>query len=306
MFKNTMKRRDFLITTGIGLGAITLGQYSLASQQANTFTIRMLSQNVGVFTEQGGTIAFHTSPSGIVVVDSQFPDPAKHLITALKSLTNNTPLNLLINTHHHADHTGGNIAFKGFVNHSVMHENAAINLKKVAEDALKTGKEVSESYPPDITFKNEWEYQIDKNEIKVYYFGPGHTNGDALIHFENDNIVHVGDLVFNRRFPYVDKTAGANIKSWISVLDKAVKKFDSQTQFVFGHALDPIQIVGNQKDVKAFKNYLERLLDYVDKGIKAGKTLEEISKIKSIPGAEEWQGQGIERGISAAYQELSS
>lgn len=300
-----MKRRDFLRTTGIGLGALTLGQYSLMAQQANTFTIRMLSPSVGVFSEQGGTIAFLTSPSGIVVVDSQFPDPAKHLITELKSLTNNTPLNLLINTHHHGDHTGGNIAFKGFVKHLVMHENAAINLNKVAEDAVKAGKKMAETYTPDITFNKDWEFQIDKSEIKAYYFGAAHTNGDALIHFENDNIVHVGDLVFNRRFPYIDKTAGANIKNWITVLEKTAKKFDSQTQFVFGHALDPLQIVGTQKDVKAFKNYLERLLDYVEKGIKAGKTLEEISKIKSIPGAEEWQGQGIERGISAAYQELS-
>src|SRR6476661_270301 len=98
-----MKRRDFIRTTGLGLGAVALSKYSFATWQ-NKFNIKMLSTNVGVFTEQGGTIAFLTSKSGIVVVDSQFPDPANHLITELKTLNKGTPLQLLINTHHHADH----------------------------------------------------------------------------------------------------------------------------------------------------------------------------------------------------------
>ena len=78
--------------------------------------------------------------------------------------------------------------------------------------------------------------------ISAYYFGTGHTNGDAMIHFENANIVHTGDLVFNRRYPFVDNSAGASVKHWPVTLEQAQKKFDKNTLFVFGHAFDPQKV----------------------------------------------------------------
>ncbi|MBC7653460.1 MAG: MBL fold metallo-hydrolase, partial [Oligoflexus sp.] len=127
----------------------------------------------------------------------------------------------------------------------------------------------------------------------------------AMIYFPDHKVVHMGDLVFNRRFPYIDKTSGADIKSWIKVLDKAMSTFKSDTTYVFGHALDPEKIVGTIADLKAFQNYLKRLLDYISGEIKAGKSKEEIMKATFIPGAEEWKGDGISRSLDAAYQELS-
>ena len=88
----------------------------------NTFdyNIRMLRNDVGIFTERGGTIAFLLSKDGIVVIDAQFPDTAQHLIDDLKKRSNN-PFRYLLNTHHHMDHTAGNIAFKGLVEQVVAH-----------------------------------------------------------------------------------------------------------------------------------------------------------------------------------------
>src|SRR5690606_17023757 len=114
--------------------------------------------------------------------------------------------------------------------------------------------------------------------------------GDAMIHFENANIVHMGDLVFNRRFPFIDKSAGADIQSWITVLQQAMDIFDQDTLFVFGHSLDPEEIIGNTADLKAFQNYLQSLLDIVGSKIKAQQSLEEILKIQTVPGAPEWKG----------------
>jgi cyclase len=302
-----MKRRNFLLGGGLTLGALALGRFtSFASKLdfAAAFNIKMLTNKVGIFTEQGGTIMFMLSKSGIVVVDSQFPDPAKHLIDELKK-ANEMPFDLLINTHHHGDHSGGNIAFKGLVNHVVAHQNSALNQKRVIEEAIKAGRKVNEQYYPDQVFNKKWKYKLDGEHIKAHYFGAGHTNGDAMIHFEDQDVVHMGDLVFNRRFPFVDKTAGADIKSWINVLDKASDTFGSKTKYVFGHALDPEKVVGTQEDVKAFQNYLEKLLEFVSKEIKAGKSKAEILKTTIIPGAEEWKGDGISRSLDAAYTELS-
>ena len=146
---------------------------------------------------------------------------------------------------------------------------------------------------------------MDEETITAHYFGPAHTNGDSVIHFEQANIAHVGDLMFNRRFPYIDKTAGASIENWIDVLQKIRKTFDQDTRFVFGHAAEQYTVTGGKEDLAAMQNYLNKLLAYVKKAIKDGvdeKSL--IEKTKLIPGAEEWTGQGVERSISAAYIEL--
>lgn len=302
-----MKRRNFLTNTGLTLGALALSRYtSLASilEQSAAYNIKMLTKNVGIFTEQGGTIAFLMSESGLVVVDSQFPDPAKHLIDELRKKSEK-PFDLLINTHHHGDHSGGNIAFKGLVKTVVAHKNSLANQKRVAEEAVKAGRKIAEQYYPEMTFEKNWKYKVGGETIKAHYFGAAHTNGDAMIHFADQNVVHMGDLVFNRRYPFIDKASGADIHSWIKVLDKAMDTFGTKNQYVFGHAFDPEKIVGTQEDVKAFQNYLEKLLIFVEQEIKSGKSKEEIMKAKAIPGVEEWKGDGISRSLDAAYQELS-
>src|ERR1044072_1658419 len=108
-----MNRRTFLRDTGIISGATLLFQKKALASMLNTFefNIKMLRNNVGIFTERGGTVGFLLSKDGIVVIDAQFPDTAQHLIDELKKL-NTAPIQLLLNTHHHGDHTAGNIAFK--------------------------------------------------------------------------------------------------------------------------------------------------------------------------------------------------
>ncbi len=157
-----------------------------------------------------------------------------------------------------------------------------------------------------MTFGEEgWSTKVNKETIKAHYFGAGHTNGDSMIHFEKGNIVHMGDLVFNRRHPYIDKTSGANIANWIILLDKAIATFDAKTQFVCGHAAAGYEVLLKADDLKAFGNYLGNLLKFTEAEIRLGKTKEEILKAKEIPGSPEWKGDGIERPLGAAYTELA-
>lgn len=107
-----MNRRSFLQNTAFTMGAFTLAQHNILSALfQEPWKITMLRNDVGIFTERGGTIAFLLSKDGTVVVDSQFPDQSKHLIDELKKKSEQ-PFKLLINTHHHGDHSGGNISFK--------------------------------------------------------------------------------------------------------------------------------------------------------------------------------------------------
>jgi len=297
-----MNRRNFIQKSALTIGAFGLLPNGLwaKSLQDTPFKIKDLRGGVSVFTEKGGTIAYLNTPKGMVVVDSQFPEQSQHLIDELKKKATN-PFKLLINTHHHGDHTSGNITFKNLVEHVVAHENSLFNQKTVSQKQKSEEKQLF----PDTTFSDNWKQKVGKEQIKAHYFGAGHTNGDAIIHFENANVTHMGDLIFNRRYPYVDRSAGANIHSWIKVLDKTLNTFDNETIFVFGHAFDPDKITGNKEDIKAFKDYLEKLLVFVEAEIKAGKSKDEVLKATSIPGVREWKRDGIGRGLQSAYEELS-
>lgn len=297
-----MKRRSFIQNSALTFGALTLAkQKLLASFFEDPWKITMLRNDIGIFTERGGTIAFLLGKDGIVVVDAEFPDQSKHLIDELKKKSEK-PFSLLINTHHHGDHTAGNISFKGIVDHVLAHENSLKNQKNVAVANKSEDKQLY----PDQTYTDTWTEKFGKEKINLSYHGAGHTDGDSFVHFQHANIVHMGDLVFNRRHPFVDRTAGASIKSWIADLDKAISMFDKDTIFVYGHSATGYDVKGGMDDLKKFSDYLGAVLQFTEGEIKAGKTKEEILKTTDIPGSGEWKGDGIDRPLAAAYDELTA
>jgi len=298
-----MHRRSFLYQTGLLAGASLVLQQKAVAQLFGKQEggIRMLRRNVGVFTERGGTIGFALSKDGIIVIDAQFPDTAPHFINAVKKQSA-APFRYLLNTHHHGDHSSGNITFKGIVAHVLAHENSAINQKAGAEKQGTLDKQLL----PDVKFTNENKIKVGDVSVASSYFGAGHTNGDALHHFEEANIVHMGDLVFNKRHPFVDRTTGASMRNWITVLDKAQKKYSKDTIFIFGHSLNPSEETGTHEDLKKFQTYLAQVLQFAEAEIKRGVSKEEFIKNTAIPGNTEWSGQGIDRPLTAAYEELTA
>ncbi len=298
-----MYRRKFIRNTGLTLASLVfLNKKTLAAFLNDpSWKIKMLTNDIGVFSEKGGTILFMLNKEGTIIVDTQFPDSAVHLIDEIKTRTEN-PYRLLVNTHHHGDHTAGNIAFKTLVPHILAHENSKTNQQNAA---IKQKTEDKQLYP-DLLYSDSWCEKIGNEKLCLHYFGAGHTNGDSLVQFQDSNIVHMGDLVFNRRHPYIDKSAGADITNWIKVLEKATSTFDKKTQFVCGHAGEGYGITLQTDDLGRFADYLSNLLIYVSGEIKSGKTKEEILKSTEIPGSPEWKGGGIERPLTAAYQELTA
>jgi len=297
-----MLRRSFIQNSALAFGALTMAQQKLlTSFFDDPWKITMLRNDIGIFTEKGGTIAFYLSKKGIVVVDAEFPEQSKHLIDELKKRSDK-PFKLLINTHHHGDHTAGNISFKGIVDHVLAHANSLTNQKNVAVASKSEDKQLY----PDQTYTDTWCEKIGKEKICLYYYGAGHTNGDSYIHFEHANIVHCGDLVFNRRHPFVDRGAGASMKSWIEVLDKGLNKFDKNTIFIYGHSGTGYEVTGKADDLEKFRDYIGSVLKFVEGEMKAGKTKDEILKATAIPGADEWKGDGIQRPLQAAWEELTA
>ncbi len=297
-----MQRRHFIQQSALTFGALAFSQQKLlASIFQQPWALTMLTKELGYFTERGGTIGFHLSNDGIIVIDSQFPEQSQHLIDELKKRSQQ-PFRVLINTHHHGDHSSGNIAFKGLVAHVLAHANSKINQENSAKQQNSEAKQLY----PDQTYTNTWCQSAGKEKVCLHYFGAAHTNGDSVIHFQHANIAHMGDLMFNRRHPFVDRSAGANIRSWISVLEKTVNKFDKKTKYIFGHAAEGHSVVGTPEDLKKFGDYLNRLMLYVEKEVQAGKSKDEILKATELPGETEWKGDGFQRPLTAAYEEITT
>jgi len=295
-----MKRRSFLQNTSFAVSATALPSWA-GLFQLNPYEMKLLRRNVGTFTEKGGTIGYLIQPEGIVVIDTQWKEQSEHLIKELQSQSS-APFPFLINTHHHGDHTSGNIAYKGLAQHILAHENSKINQMNSAK---KNGNEADQLYP-DITYKDRWQQQVGDETIDVRYWGPAHTNGDSTIHFQKANVVHCGDLVFNRKYPYIDKSAGAMIESWIDILQLLQTNFDNDTIFIFGHAGDGFPVTGNKDDLAAMGDYFSALMEFVFQMIQAGKSKDEIMLAPEIPGAPEWRGDGVQRSLDAAFEELTT
>lgn len=306
-------RRNFLQQTGLGLAGLYLGSGLISCSQKTSYAalaaipaespyvMKHLRGSVGYFTEKGGTIGWLIDGKNSALVDSQFPEQMAHLLAEASKITDDN-WNVLFNTHHHGDHTSGNISLKGKVSAVIAHENSKINQKKAAEQK----NNLDGVLLPDTTFAQNYRVKVGKENISCHYFGAAHTNGDSIIHFEDSDVVHIGDLVFNRRFPYIDKGAGASIQGWIGVHDALLRYLDNKTQIICGHAGQGYDVIIGKEDIKAFSNYLERLLVFTRQKISEGVTLEELKKTTTfIPGAEQWQGDGIARSLDAAYVELN-
>ena len=159
---------------------------------------------------RGGTIGWLITPEAVVLVDSQFPDTATLCLEGVKSRSKRR-IDLLINTHHHGDHTSGNIVFKPETPHILAHENVPALQKKSAEER---GNVNQQAYA-DQTFGKTWDQDIGHERLEMRHYGPGHTGGDAVVTFAKANVVHMGDLVFRARHPFVDRPGGASVRNWL-------------------------------------------------------------------------------------------
>ena len=297
-------RREFLTTASIVLAGGALGRAGLLAQQpaqappAPAFTD--LRGNVGIFTARGGTIGWLVSPDGVVVIDSQFPDTAAVCLEGLNQRSSKRPIDFLFLTHHHGDHTAGNVTFRPVTKKIVAH----VKEVEAQKAATKPGGEAAQVYA-DATFTETWTEKLGRETVEARHLGPSHTGGDAVISFHRANVVHMGDLVFNRLHPYIDKAAGASIAGWITLLEHEAQSHSADTIFVFGHAKPGWKVTGGRPELIFMRDYLAALLDHVRAEIKAGKPRDEIAKstaeLKGFPD----HGPLIPRVLTAAYDDLS-
>jgi cyclase len=301
-------RRDFLATTAAAAVAATLGRpgWSLAQQaQAPQAVFAPVRRNVGTFTMRGGTIGWLVNPDAVVVVDSMFPAEAKACLEGLNSRSGNRPVDFLINTHHHGDHSGGNLSFRGSAKHVVAQTMADQHMRQPPGF-----QPPADQLYPDTTFAETWSATVGDERVVARHFGRAHTSGDAVITFERANVAHMGDLLFHHRHPVVDRAAGAIMRNWMTVLDRTAAMHSADTIYIFGHANTGLPVTGNRDDLVRFRDYLGAVLGFVETQVKAGKSKEEILAMRDpLPGFETFGrfGQpGPRDALTCAYDEVTA
>ena len=262
-------------------------------------------RNVGVFTMRGGAIGWLVNKDAALAVDTQYPDTAKVCLDGIKQKAGGRGLDLVINTHHHGDHTGGNAVFRAEAKKLVAQAGVPALQRQVASATPNSPAPVV----ADATFEKTWSEKFGDETVTAQFNGPGHTGADAIVHFERAHVVHMGDLMFHERHPRVDRAAGASIQNWMKILEKVQKDMPADTIFIAGHAKDGLPVTVDGKALLRFRDYFDAVLTLTRKGIAQGQTKEALVATAALPGFEGYQGGGalsLAGVLGVAFDELTA
>jgi cyclase len=298
-------RRDFVTASALAAVASAMPRGTGAQQPAAApppapAVFTPLRRNVGIFNQRGGTIGWLINSDGLLVVDSQFADTAPNLHAGLKERSPRQ-IDVLINSHHHPDHTGGNHFLRSFAKQIVAHARSAEN--QLAQ-AKRTNTQTA---LPDVTFPDTWSVKLGDETVRARHWGPAHTGGDAAIHFEQANIVHLGDLLNNRGYPNVDAPAGASVHGWIQVLEKMAPAYPADALYVYGHAEAGHPFIGTRPDLLYQRDYFTAVIEMAQRARKEGRSRDELAKVEVLPRFEHFGGTKTRLGLALtiAYDELA-
>jgi cyclase len=317
-----MNRREFLrssLVLSAGLTAVRRmgAQAAPAPAAAASATeFKALRGDVGIFTGRGGTIGWLASKDGLAVVDTQFPDTALICLKGIPGIGSRT-IDATINTHHHGDHTGGNVVFKAASKALVAQVNVPrlqFEAAKRADASVKLdgnanpGAGVDSQVYADTTFTDVWRREIGGEIVTAEFRGPAHTGGDSVIIFEKANVVHMGDLVFNRIYPYVDRPGGASIRGWVKSLEDSAAAYPADAIYIFGHGNPKFGVTGTRGDLLVMRDFFTAVLDHVQKEIAAGHDKPTVVALDNMPGFPDYHAPLPNRLgliLGAAFDELT-
>lgn len=265
----------------------------------------MVRADVGTFTAQGGTIGWLVNQDAVVVVDTQYARSAPLCLEGLKERSGGRTIDLVFNTHHHADHTGGNGVFQPVSKKIVAHARVPALMKQ-----FNVQPNAPEPVLPSATFDNTWSEQMGRETVSAKHHGPAHTGADAVLHFERANVVHMGDLLWLDLHPRVDRPAGASIQNWLRTLETVSKAMSHEAVFIAGHARAGLPVAVKGDAIVRQRNYFDAILAHVRKGVADKKSQEEIVAVEALPGFEGVQAINatinLKAVLTAAYEELTA
>ena len=275
----------------LALAFALIATAALAQRDFSNVEIKVVpvAKNIYLLEGSGGNIGVSIGSDGNLIVDDQFAPLADKIDAALQKL-NPGKLKFVLNTHHHGDHTGGNASF-GAKDATII---AQSNVRKRLAGEANSKKEAL----PVITFDHSASVHFNGEEIKLLHHGPGHTDGDSIIHFTGANVVHMGDQFFNGGFPFIDLNSGGSVEGYLTTVALVLGKIPADAKIIPGHGK-----LASVEDLKNFQAMLVETTGLVKQGIANGKSLADL-KAAGLPDKFKDFGTGFiktDRWIETIY-----
>jgi cyclase len=274
----TMKRA-LVLSLVVVVGSVAMAAQQPAANAPKVVDVEKINDTLYVLRGQGGggNTAVLVMANGVAVVDAKNPGWGAPILAKIKELTPK-PVTMLINTHTHGDHVSGNVEFPASVEF-IAHENAKVSMAQ-----MPIFKEHNGNGLPERTFKDKLTIGSGADQIDLYYFGRGHTNGDTFVAFPAHRIVHTGDIFAGKSVPLIDTNNGGSLLQIPETLRKAHAGIPNITTIINGHT--PAQTTW--ADLKEFADFTADLVAYGRDGLKAGKTPEQLAAEWKVP--QKYQG----------------
>ena len=282
-------KRILVLGTLLAAGALSVAVR--ASQQPGAGAVapkvvgvEKLRDNLFMLTGGGGNTAVFVGASGVVVVDTKNPGWGQPLLDTIKKLTPK-PITTIINTHTHGDHVSGNVEFPATVD-VVVQENTAANMQEMRAST----QTAPNGQPPNIfkanngrgmpkkTFKDKMSIGKGADQVDLYYFGRGHTNGDAWVVFPALRVMHAGDIFSGKNLPLLDANNGGSGVAIGDTLATAAKRVKNVDQIITGHST-----VMTMADLNEYAAFNTDFKNTVQAAKKAGQTVDQVFAAYKIP-----------------------
>src|SRR5438477_5611056 len=305
------KLRTWMILS-LASAELVCWQTAAAQQQPDFSKVQIkatkVSGNIYMLEGQGGNIAASVGEDGIVIVDDQFAPLADKIQAALKELKiTDKPVRFDINTHYHGDHSGGNVPFNNAASTLIAQDNVRKRLES-GGIAGNGGSDRMENKPapkaalPSITFEHDVTVHLNGEDIRALHFPAGHTDGDSIIFFPKNNVVHMGDDFVRYGFPFIDVASGGSVQGMIDAMEKASAQLPVDVKVIPGHGA-----LSNLDDVRAFTQMHKATSAVVQNAIDGHKTLDQMKQEKILAPWEKFSGQLVNADafIETLYNSLT-
>jgi glyoxylase-like metal-dependent hydrolase (beta-lactamase superfamily II) len=283
-----MKKTIFLLF--LTIGASVTAQRDFSSVE---ITSEKLTENVYALFGAGGNIGLAIGEDAAYLIDDQFGPLTQKIVAHVKTITDK-PINFVLNTHMHGDHTGGNENLANAGALVIAHDNVRKRMVEAEEPEAK------EAWPV-VTFNDKMTLHLkNQSSIHAMHVNPAHTDGDTYYYFPEDNVIHMGDNFFSGRYPYIDLGSGGDIDGLISNVTMALELIDEKTKIIPGHGA-----ISSKTDLREYKDILVILRDRVKEARHSGKSLEETQQMGLSKDWDNTHGQGFinaERIIEFIYK----
>ncbi|SNZ01036.1 MBL fold metallo-hydrolase [Flagellimonas pacifica] len=244
-----------------------------SQEQEVVISIDTLSQKVYMLTGRGGNIGIYIGEEKVFMIDDQFAPLSNKIKVAIKTLTNK-PITYLVNTHMHGDHTGGNVNFNTETTTLVAQDNVRKRLMQKGLANVKANKLSQQDYEktlPEITYSEDLTFYDGDETIMAFHVHNAHTDGDTMIYFVNENILHMGDTYFSGRYPYIDLNSGGSLNGYIAAHKKALLVIDENTKIIPGHGRP-----SKKSELETYVIMLEDIRASIQQEINGKKSLDQV------------------------------